>query len=157
MQRPPDPDQPRRNRLPRRFILRGRTRFDRLFEKGRTVRSGSLLIRSFVVTEEEADRERAAYPLAAFVVAKKHGRAVDRNRTKRLLREAWRLIRSDVVDRSTSIEAIRRLEFAIIWIGPPARVRRPEFKPVRSDLDRAITKLIERLDRIESKGKSRPE
>ena len=131
--------------LPRRSILRGRKKFDRLFAEGKTLRAGDLLLRWYLVDAEEIEAKGgAAGPLAAFVVAKRYGRAVDRNRVKRLMREAWRLQRPGLVEQ---LDESARLEIAIVWIGPPAAKGRAKFAPLAANLAGGIDRLVRRISR----------
>lgn len=70
--------------LPKSGILKGKTNFNRLFSNGKSVHGAHTGIR-FLIFEEEAP-----HILIAFVVRKKLGNAVLRNRLKRLMREAYR-------------------------------------------------------------------
>ncbi|TNE72667.1 ribonuclease P protein component [bacterium] len=71
-------------RLPKSGILRGKTKFEQLFSKGTTVHGAVSSIR-YILIKEEAPQQ-----LMAFVVKKKLGKAVLRNRFKRFMREAYR-------------------------------------------------------------------
>ena len=83
----------RRFRLSKSHILRGRRNFEELFS------SSSLLIRSSDInlrytTNSDADKDF----LVGFIAPKKIGNAVKRTRTKRLLREAYRLNQHLITD-----------------------------------------------------------
>lgn len=78
-----DPDD---NSLPRSKILRGKRNFQRLFEKSTVLNSPSLQLRYRIYSDP------AEKCLIGFIAPKRQfKRAVDRNRVKRLLREAYRL------------------------------------------------------------------
>ncbi|MAL16990.1 MAG: hypothetical protein CL670_08035 [Balneola sp.] len=83
----------RRFRLSKSHILRGRRNFEELFS------SSSLLIKSSDIilrytTNSDADKNI----LVGFIAPKKIGNAVKRTRTKRLLREAYRLNQHIITD-----------------------------------------------------------
>ena len=69
------------SRLPRSEIIRGRNEFRRIFNEGDRKKVADILS-----IAAPSDTRKAA-----FHVAKKTGGAVKRNRTKRLIREAYRL------------------------------------------------------------------
>lgn len=74
--------------LPKADILRGRTNFKRLFEGSATVYSERCVsIRFRIFPGSSADCKMG------FITAKRLGPATKRNRTKRLLKEAYRLNR----------------------------------------------------------------
>lgn len=63
--------------------LRESADFERVYDEGRVVRAAALRLCYYYRGDGEPSR-------VAFVASKKVGRAVARNRAKRLLREAWR-------------------------------------------------------------------
>lgn len=74
-----------RLRLPRRAVLRGRKPFKLLFQAGRSMRSPMFDFRyRWVDTQPPVAK-------VGFVVGKRLGNAVARNRVRRQLREAYRL------------------------------------------------------------------
>jgi len=67
--------------LPRNIRLKGKQAFTGLFKKGNRFRHDNLVF-IYLLSEE---------PSVGFVASKRVGGAVQRNRTKRLLREAYRM------------------------------------------------------------------
>ena len=67
--------------LPRNIRLKGKQVFTRLFKNGKRFRHSNLAF-IYLLSEE---------PSVGFVASKRVGGAVQRNRTKRLLREAYRM------------------------------------------------------------------
>jgi ribonuclease P protein component len=79
-------DHPPDRSLPRSKILRGKLNYKRLFERSATIKKSFLLCRYRVYTSPNVPT------LFGFIAPKKvFRRAVDRNRAKRLLREAFRI------------------------------------------------------------------
>lgn len=129
--------QAQRYRLPRTGILRGRETFAALFEQGKGFRSGDILFKYRAI--EQPGR---ANVLAAFVVSRKHGGAVRRNRTRRLMREAWRLARPDFLEH---LADGTELHLALIWIGAPAKQRPSEFERICRDIAKGLKRLAPSL------------
>ena len=126
-----------RYRLPKEMILRGRDNFQRLFAEGRGLRSGSLVIKYRVVRTSSRSGV-----VTAFIVPKKHGRAVDRNRARRLMREAWRHFYPEIGPKLPEESVIH---LALIWGGSPASVAKPALESIQRDMIKGIQKVISRL------------
>ncbi|MCB0712381.1 MAG: ribonuclease P protein component [Ignavibacteriae bacterium] len=129
-----------RYRLPKEMILRGRDNFQMLFDGGRGLRSGNLVLKYRVVEDRSPSRVATA-----FIVAKKHGRAVDRNRARRLMREVWRLAYPEVAEKLPENVFVH---LALIWAGPPAQVKSPEFWRIREDMLKGVEKVVARLPNV---------
>lgn len=83
----------RANALPRGEIVRGKSAISRLFNKGSRMKGASLLL--IYSSSRPVDQAGRTPVRAMFTVGKKLApRAVDRNRIKRLMREAYRLEKS---------------------------------------------------------------
>ncbi len=77
-------------KLPRSEKLKSKNQIDLLFEKGKWYSSNHLRIKLLDLSKNSMEIE-TDLPKIGFSVSKKHfKRAVDRNRIKRLLREAYR-------------------------------------------------------------------
>jgi ribonuclease P protein component len=80
----------RANALPRGEIVRGKSAISRLFNKGSRMKGASLLL--IYSSSRPVDQAGRTPVRVMFTVGKKLApRAVDRNRIKRLMREAYRL------------------------------------------------------------------
>jgi ribonuclease P protein component len=75
-------------RFPAKQRLSRKRDFDRVFENGRSAADGNLVVYVFA-TEN-------GFPRLGMAVGKRHGGAVERNRIKRLIREAFRLNRAEL-------------------------------------------------------------
>lgn len=74
----------RRFTLPKSHILRGRRNFNRLFTRSHVLTSSVINLRYACPDQSEGF-------LVSFIAPKRIGNAVQRNRTKRIMREAYRL------------------------------------------------------------------
>lgn len=74
--------------LPRRLRLCGRRQFEQLFKQGRRTADRRLSVWALP--------NDLGYSRLGLVIGRKHGGAVRRNRIKRVLREAFRLSRSEL-------------------------------------------------------------
>lgn len=123
--------------MPRALILRGRDNFARLFAEGRSLRSGSLVLKVRIVETVESPAV-----ITAFIVPKRHGRAVDRNRVRRLIREIWRHERPAFL---ATLDRPMLIHLGLIWSGPTAATRRPTHDEVGADLRKGLVRLRRHL------------
>lgn len=75
--------------LKKNEVLRGKKKFQRIFTKGHTFKGEHVSCKFFL--DPSSCESSIPYFKVGFVVTRKVKRAVDRNRIKRLLREAYRL------------------------------------------------------------------
>ena len=131
-----------RYRLTKGMILRSKTAFQELFNEGKSLRSGSLVLKYRI-----AETSAPSKAIVAFLVSKKHGRAVDRNRVRRLMREAWRL---EYPSTAEQLPENVQVHIGLIWSGKPAKLRAPRFQEVQKDVRNGMQRLLKRLQRLES-------
>jgi ribonuclease P protein component len=120
------------NRLPRRAILRGKDSFDQLFKNGIRIAAGQIDLR-YQIRQGESHNTQVA-----FIVGRKTGNAVIRNRCKRLLREAYRL-QQHILDpilthRSSSINMALIVKSAELT-----------YATAMADVQKLLTSLVRRL------------
>ena len=129
---------PRRFTLPKSHILRGRRNFQQLFESRKFINTPTISVRF------------ATYPSSkegfkiGFISPKKIGTAVQRNRYKRLMREAYRL------NKHFLSEAINGF-MGSLHIVCIARHTKPEYHAIEKDM---VTLLGDLRNRILSTNKS---
>ncbi len=115
--------------LPKSKILRGRSNFDKLFEDAAIIcHRPNLNIRFRLYTSTEPDCKMA------FIVPKRLGKAHLRNRTKRLLKESYRLHQFIIMDEITSSKRV--LHAALM-----AKSVKLNYNTVKSDVKRLLEQV----------------
>lgn len=115
--------------------LKSRKEIQMLFEKGRGFNLPPLRI-VYHFSEEKGAK-------AGFSVSKRNfKRAVDRNRIKRLLRESYRLQKSDLLKVLETKE--KGLHFFLNYTAKAL----PEFLPLKLAVNSALETLIKRLEKL---------
>lgn len=103
--------------LPSAERLRKQNLFQRVYNARKSVSSDQLTL--YVLARQA--RSSPKLPLAGFVVGKKvHAKATDRNRSKRRVREAYRLLRMELQPggEATDLRVRLNLEqwYSIVWV-----------------------------------------
>ena len=78
-----------RDRAPRRRRLSRSAEFERVYRQGRSKGNRFLVLYAFPHADDESSRDEDDGPRLGLSVSKRIGGAVDRNRVKRVLREAF--------------------------------------------------------------------
>ena len=122
--------------LPRKKILRGKRAFEYIFEHGSSFREGVL---KFVFCSP-FPAELAQHPVTAGFSAPKRllRKAVQRNRIKRCMREAYRLNQHLV----TQPTGERHVAFLVIYLRPQVL----SYQHIEKDMIRGLNKLQAKLD-----------
>jgi len=115
--------------------LKSKKLIEKLFEKGKAVDAAPLKLIWTAV-----DGEVASPVQAGFAVPKRNfSKAVDRNRIKRLMREAWRLQKSEIY----KFLAEKNLKLAVMLIFTGKK--KPEYKEVCEKVVATIQRLEKSL------------
>ena len=120
--------------------LKSRKQIEHLFDKGKSFVVAPFRIYFIVNSELPIQRGESGLKFGAGVSAKNFKKAVDRNRIKRLTREAWRLQKNEI--REKTIEAQRQLNVFFIYTGKEL----PDFITVKDKVAIALKKLADKID-----------
>jgi len=116
--------------------LRSRKQIEKLFAEGK-----SLVVNPFrVYYTIVPDNKPGGVQFGIGVSSKNFKRAVDRNRIKRLTREAWRLQNIELKEKIET--AGSQLNVFFIYTGKDL----PDFKMVKDKLTVALKKLVSKVD-----------
>jgi ribonuclease P protein component len=116
-------------RFPRSLRIRRQADFDRIYEQSVVAADSVLVVRGC--------RNGLATPRLGLTVSRKVGKAVVRNRWKRLIREAFRRSRGELPD---GLDLVVR----------PSRDAEPDYGPIAESLVKLARQLDRRLTRRKS-------
>ncbi|TLY31369.1 MAG: hypothetical protein E6K56_05000 [Ignavibacteria bacterium] len=129
-----------RHTLGRSEILRGRNNFQLVFKQGRKF-EGTYL-RCLFLTDERLKFRGGARKAVGFTAPGALKRAVDRNRLKRLAREAYRLNKEIILPRVQS--SARPLALIFVYSTKVARSPRfPTFSEIEQDMKRILQSVAQ--------------
>ena len=125
--------------------LKSRKQIEQLFDKGKSI--AITPFRVYFLIDEKLNAQRSI-PIAietnvkfgVGVSAKNFKKAVDRNRIKRLTREAWRLQKNEITEKAS--ETQRQLNVFFIYTGKEL----PDFTTVKDKVAIALKKLADKID-----------
>jgi ribonuclease P protein component len=120
--------------------LKSRKQIEHLFDKGKSFVVAPFRVYFIVNSESSIQRDGSGLKFGAGVSAKNFKKAVDRNRIKRLTREAWRLQKNEI--REKAIETQRELNVFFIYTGKEL----PDFTTVKEKVAIALKKLAVKID-----------
>jgi len=127
--------------------LKSRKQIEQLFDKGKSIVITPF--RVYFLIDEMLNTQRSIFSKGVLsdnvqfgvgVSARNFKKAVDRNRIKRLTREAWRLQKNEIATKAK--EAQRKLNVFFIYTGKEL----PEFTIVKDKVAIALKKLADKID-----------
>ena len=120
--------------------LKSRKQIEQLFDKGKSIVITPF--RVYFLIDEMLNAQRSMFDVqfGVGVSARNFKKAVDRNRIKRLTREAWRLQKNEIAKKAK--EAQRKLNVFFIYTGKEL----PDFKTVKDTVAIALKKLADKID-----------
>ena len=120
--------------------LKSRKQIEQLFDKGKSIVVTPFRVYFIVNRELPIQKGESGLKFGTGVSAKNFKKAVDRNRIKRLTREAWRLQKNEMAKKAK--EAQRQLNVFFIYTGKEL----PDFKTVKDKVAIALKKLADKID-----------
>jgi ribonuclease P protein component len=120
--------------------LKSRKQIEQLFDKGKSFVVAPFRIYFIVNSESPVQKGESRLKFGTGVSAKIFKKAVDRNRIKRLTREAWRLQKNEITEKAS--ETQRQLNVFFIYTGKEL----PDFTTVKEKVAIALKKLADKID-----------
>ena len=120
--------------------LKSRKQIEQLFDKGKSIVITPFRIYFLIDEMLNAQLSMFNVQFGVGVSAKNFKKAVDRNRIKRLTREAWRLQKNEISEKAK--ETQRQLNVFFIYTGKEL----PDFKTVKDKVAIALKKLADKID-----------
>ena len=120
--------------------LKSRKQIEQLFDKGKSIVITPFRVYFLIDEMLNAQRSMFNVQFGVGVSARNFKKAVDRNRIKRLTREAWRLQKNEI-DKKVK-EAQRQLNVFFIYTGKELS----DFTTVKDKVAIALKKLADKID-----------
>jgi ribonuclease P protein component len=120
--------------------LKSRKQIEQLFDKGKSIVITPFRVYFLIDEMLNAQRSMFNVQFGVGVSTRNFKKAVDRNRIKRLTREAWRLQKNEIAKKAK--EAQRKLNVFFIYTGKEL----PDFKTVKDKVAIALKKLADKID-----------
>ena len=120
--------------------LKSRKQIEQLFDKGKSIVITPFRIYFLIDEMLNAQRSMLNVQFGVGVSARNFKKAVDRNRIKRLTREAWRLQKNEIAKKTK--EAQRQLNVFFIYTGKEL----PDFTTVKDKVAIVLKKLADKID-----------
>ena len=120
--------------------LKSRKQIENLFDKGKSFVLTPFRVYFIMISEMPVQKGESGLKFGTGVSAKNFKKAVDRNRIKRLTREAWRLQKNEIREKTS--ETQKQLNVFFIYTGKEL----PDFTTVKDKVAIALKKLADKID-----------
>lgn len=120
--------------------LKSRKQIGQLFDTGKTFVVTSFRVYFILNSKLRTNNERSPLRFGVGVSSKNFKKAVDRNRIKRLTREAWRLQKNGLEEKLKA--SVKNLNVFFIYTGNEL----PDFAMVKDKVSVALKKLVDKID-----------
>ena len=120
--------------------LKSRKQIGQLFDMGKSFVVTPFRVYFILNDELSASNERSPLQFGVSASSKNFKKSVERNRIKRLTREAWRLQKNEIEDKLRA--SIKQLNVFFIYTGKEL----PDFTTVKDKVSVALKKLVDKID-----------
>ena len=120
--------------------LKSRKQIEQLFDVGKSFVVTPFRIYFILNSELSTSNERSPLQFGVGASSKNFKKAVERNRIKRLTREAWRLQKNELEERVKA--SVKQLSVFFIYTGKEL----PDFTMVKDKVSVALKKLVDKID-----------
>ena len=118
--------------------LKSRKQIEKLFAEGKSFVVNPF--RVYFIINNESIEANSSFQFGVGVSTKNFKKAVDRNRIKRLTREAWRLQKNELKEKARSAQ--KQVKVFLIFIAKEL----PDFAAVNDKVTIALKKLEDKID-----------
>ena len=126
--------------------LKSRKQIEQMFDTGKSFVVTPFRVYFILNSELSTNNERNLLQVGVGTSSKNFKKAVERNRIKRLIREAWRLQKNELEEKVKT--SVKQLNVFFIYTGKEL----PDFTMVKDKVSVALKKLVDKIDESISKN-----
>ena len=126
--------------------LKSRKQIEQMFDTGKSFVVTPFRVYFILNSELSMNNERRLLQVGVGTSSKNFKKAVERNRVKRLIREAWRLQKNELEEKVKT--SVKQLNVFFIYTGKEL----PDFTMVKDKVSVALKKLVDKIDESISKN-----
>lgn len=120
--------------------LKSRKQIEQLFDRGKSFVVTPFRVYFILNSELPTGKERSLLQFGVGASSKNFKKAVERNRIKRLTKEAWRLQKNELEEKVNA--SVKQLNVFFIYTGKEL----PDFAMVKDKVSVALKKLVDKID-----------